>query len=211
MNASAAQASWAETADLADFLDPPLRCAEMRDAADLAAFINMAGEGLPLYLWTKAAASQPSQSWDPWAIGRARQAAKIGKRDIIFAEDRDGAIGALFGYAIGRTPHPTDDVTPLERPLIELENEALGSWYVNVLAVAPERRRQGWARRLLDASATYARATGAAEQSIIVADRNEAAFTLYRSLGFVERARRMMVKELWWSRSRDWVLLVRPL
>ena len=36
-------------------LKPPVRRATSADAAALAAFINIAGEGLPLYLWRQIA------------------------------------------------------------------------------------------------------------------------------------------------------------
>lgn len=46
--------------------------------------------------------------------------------------------------------------------------------------------------------------------SIIVANRNEPAISLYRSLGFSEAARLPIVKEGWSCDSTDWVLLTRP-
>ena len=49
-------------------LAPPIRPATRQDAAALAEFVNMAGEGLPLYLWTGMAAA----SEDPWEVGRRR-------------------------------------------------------------------------------------------------------------------------------------------
>ena len=43
------------------------RPATKEDAAVLAQLVNMAGDGLPLYLWTKMAAGG-----DPWEAGRQR-------------------------------------------------------------------------------------------------------------------------------------------
>ena len=46
----------------------PVRPAAIADAAALADFVNMAGEGLPLYLWKKMAG--PGE--DAWEVGRRR-------------------------------------------------------------------------------------------------------------------------------------------
>ncbi|MCI4666149.1 MAG: GNAT family N-acetyltransferase [Neomegalonema sp.] len=197
---------------LADFLTPPLRPAVSRDAAALATFINMAGEGLPYYLWRKSADASAADATDPWEIGRARQAAKIGKQDIIIAADADDApIAALAGYLIGEAPEPLDGASRLETPLIDLENNALRSWYVNMLAVAPEYRGRGWGRRLLAHAQSFARACGAREMSIILSDQNIAAHALYTDFGCTERARRKMEKEQWENPSFEWVLLTKPI
>ena len=44
---------------------------------------------------------------------------------------------------------PLDELPPMFRPLQALENRALGTHYVNVLATYPAFRRQGVATRLL--------------------------------------------------------------
>ncbi|HEY0501325.1 MAG TPA: GNAT family N-acetyltransferase [Kutzneria sp.] len=61
--------------------------------------------------------------------------------------------------------------------------------HISRLAVRPELRRQGTARRLLAALAAWARECGAREAVLQVAVHNEAAIRLYEDLGFTEHHR----------------------
>jgi hypothetical protein len=45
-----------------------IRSATLQDTVALAELVNFAGEGLPLYLWTKMAKTRE----DPWSVGTAR-------------------------------------------------------------------------------------------------------------------------------------------
>jgi hypothetical protein len=47
---------------------PVIRPARREDAAALAELVNMAGEGMPLYLWGAMA----ERDEDPWSVGRRR-------------------------------------------------------------------------------------------------------------------------------------------
>lgn len=58
------------------------------------------------------------------------------------------------------------------------------------VAVHPNYRRQGIARRLTEEAVAYARQRGAPATWLHVREENQAAVDLYQSLGFVERARR---------------------
>ena len=122
-------------------LSPPLRIATENDAAALADLVNFAGEGLPLHIWKGLA----EEGQDPWQIGRARQADKAREGQVVVVDLGEGAFASLTGYSIGSSPEEiTDDFPPLFRPLQELENQALDSWYVNVLASNPEQRGKGF-------------------------------------------------------------------
>lgn len=184
------------------------RPARRADAADLARLADLAGEGLPSRLWAGLAA--PGE--DVWTIGARRAMRDEGAfswRNATMAELGGAAAGALIAYGVGDAPEPLDDLPALARPLQELENLAPGSRYVNVIAVYPAFRGRGVARRLM--AEAEAAAVGAAEMSLIVADRNAAAMGLYRALGYRERARRAIVAEGWPTESTEWVLMVKPL
>lgn len=58
------------------------------------------------------------------------------------------------------------------------------------VAVHPDYRRRGIARQLTNHAVEYARQRGAQNTWLHVRDENEGAIALYRSIGFVERARR---------------------
>lgn len=189
-------------------LTPPLRRATAADAAALADLINMAGEGLPHYFWQEMA----EEGEDPWELGRRRQAKKAEQGQVFVVDEGAGAIAALTGYQTPAVPVViADDAPPMFRPLHELENLALSSWYVNVLAAYPEQRGRGHGSRLLGLAEDIARELGLSAMSIIVADQNTGARRLYQRIGYVETARRVMVKETWQCDSDQWVLLIKQL
>ena len=110
------------------------------DAPLLAELVNYAGEGLPLYLWQRMA--EPGES--PWDVGRRRAARTEGSfsfRNAVMARNDGEHTGCVIGYPLPDVPEPVpSDMPPMFRPLQELENEAPGSWYINVLAVIPAHR-----------------------------------------------------------------------
>jgi len=187
-------------------LDPPFRLAAPDDAAALADLVNFAGEGLPLHLWTGLA--EPGQ--DPWDVGRRRQAAKAGDGRIVVIDKGEGAIASLTGYAIGAEPEPIGaDMPALFCPLQELENLALSSWYVNVLACYPEHRGRGYGTQLLGLAERIATSAGLDRMSVIVADNNAGAGRLYERQGYREAARRACIRDGWETETGEWVLLIK--
>jgi ribosomal protein S18 acetylase RimI-like enzyme len=189
-------------------LKPPVRRATSADAAALAAFINIAGEGLPLYLWRQIA----GDGEDPWEIGRKRQVERMEASTSFFIDEGGGAIACLTGYPIPALPEPVaDDELDVFRPLIELENLAPSTWYVNILAAYPENRGRGYGTRLLALAEDIARDQALPAMSLIISDGNEGARRLYERTGYGEIARRAIVKDGWECDSDEWVLLVKRL
>jgi ribosomal protein S18 acetylase RimI-like enzyme len=190
---------------------PPLRPGKIEDAPVLAELVNHAGEGMPLYLWSKMA--EPGES--AWDVGRRRAAREEGSfsyRNAIMIEHAGECAGCLIGYAIPDDPVPIgDDMPAMFRALQELENLAPGTWYVNVLAVRPQFRGLGLGTRLLAFADETGRALGKRGMSVITADANAGARRLYERCGYREAATRPMVKEDWQSDARNWVLLTKRL
>lgn len=178
----------------------------------MAELVNMAGEGLPLYLWSR----QTPPGGSPWATGRERAKRDSGAfsyRNTILRE-QDGQVAAcLIGYPLEKLPGPADytDLPPLVVPMQELEDTVPGTWYVNVLATYPEHRGRGYGRELLTLAETIAQDHGCRGMSIIVMDSNEGARRLYERQGYIEQARRPMVKEDWQHPGSELVLLVKDL
>lgn len=189
-------------------LESPLRAATEADAKELADLVNFAGEGLPLYIWKGLA----KDGQDPWEIGRARQMEKARQGQIVVVDFGEGAVASLTGYPIGSEPAPIgDDFPALFRPLQELENKALESWYVNVLACYPDYRGQGLGSRLLDLAEQIAQEEALCRMSVIVADTNTGARRLYERHGYKEAATLPCVKEGWATDTEHWVLLIKSL
>lgn len=189
-------------------LESPMRLATEGDASELADLVNFAGEGLPLHIWTGLA----DDGQDPWEIGRARQAEKAREGQTIVLESADGVVASLTGYAIGAEPVPIGaDFPSLFRPFQELENRALDSWYVNVLACYPEHRGQGIGSRLLRVAEDIGRSEGLRQMSVIVAGNNIGARRLYKRHGYEETDNLPCVKDDWATDIDSWVLLMKPL
>src|SRR5688500_19954114 len=84
-----------------------VRPATPADAGELAELVNMAGEGMPLYLWTGMAG--PGQ--DPWEVGRQRAQRESGSfsyRNATMLEVHGDVVGCLIGYKLPDAPEPID-------------------------------------------------------------------------------------------------------
>lgn len=186
------------------------RAAISEDAFAMAQLVNMAGEGLPFYLWTTMA----TEGQSPWIVGQERakrQSGTFSYRNTIVREERGQVVAALVGYSLVHDPEPSDcsDMPPMFVPLQELEDMVPGTWYVNVLATYPEFRGKGYGRELLSIAEATALDSGRRGLSIIVADTNEGAHRLYCRNGFHVKAERVMVKEDWQHPGKKWVLLLK--
>jgi ribosomal protein S18 acetylase RimI-like enzyme len=189
----------------------PFRHAVKEDAPLLAALVNHAGEGLPLYLWGKLAA--PDESALDVGIRRAaREEGSFSYRNAILIEQRGQAAGCLIGYEIPDEPEPiSSDMPAMFVPLQELENLAPSTWYVNVLAVLPHYRNQGLGTSLLALADETGRVLGKGGMSVIVSDGNAGARRLYERCGYRAVADRPMVKEGWANAGANWLLLTKTL
>jgi ribosomal protein S18 acetylase RimI-like enzyme len=193
-------------------LEAPFRRATPVDARALAELVNIAGEGLPLYLWSRMAEAGESA----WEVGRRRAMRESGSfsyRNAVVAEIDDRVIAGLIGYPLPDRPEPIDlDGMPaMFVPLQELENRAPGTWYVNVLATFEKYRGRGYGARLLGVAERLAVAAGRSGLSIIVSDANAGARRLYERSGYAAAATRPMVKEAWENPGESWVLLIKRL
>jgi ribosomal protein S18 acetylase RimI-like enzyme len=178
----------------------------------MAELVNMAGEGLPLYLWTSMAVEGQS----PWDVGRERARRESGGfsyRNTIVREESGRVVALLIGYPLDDAPASTDysDIPSMFVPMQQLEDMVPGTWYVNVLATYPESRGRGIGSELLSIAEGIAARLSKRALSIIVADTNTGARRLYEHHGYSEMARRTIVKDDWGHPGTDWVLLLKDL
>jgi ribosomal protein S18 acetylase RimI-like enzyme len=174
----------------------------------MAELVNIAGEGLPLYVWTKMA--EPGGS--PWEIGQQRAKRDNGSfscRNTILIEHDGGIASALVSYPLPDQPEPVDyeELPKIFVPLQELEDLVPGTWYINALATYPEHRGNGYGEKLLSIAEKMATDAGKAGMSLIVSDANSGARRLYERQGYTEVATRPMIKESWENPGQNWVLL----
>lgn len=188
------------------------RPARKADAAALAVLVDIAGEGMPAYMWSTLAA--PGQSLLEFGRERAqRETGGFSWRNAVVAEIGGEVAAVLVGYLLD---NPYDlgvlaETPPIVQPLVRLEARAPGSWYVNVLATFPEFRRQGIAAKLLDIAESNGREAGAPALSVIVGDWNEPAVQLYWRAGYAAFASEPAIPFPGCPREGDWVLMVRSL
>lgn len=193
-------------------LEPTFRAANLRDASALAVLVDIAGEGVPNWLWHNLAGPGCSAL----EVGRARARRNEGGfsyRHATLVEIDLEAVACLIGYPLD-DPY---DLTGLEnmpayvQPLVRLEAQAPGSWYVNVLATFPEFRGHGTGARLLKIAETKGREAGAPAMSIIVGSWNEGAIRLYRRAGYDTAATERAILPPEFPQSGEWILMIRPL
>jgi GNAT superfamily N-acetyltransferase len=105
------------------------------------------------------AAQRAAEDWSEQAAARAD-----GTRQVTYFAERDDVPIGMVGAFVGADPSVADLVA---------------------LWVAPDGRRHGVARTLIEAVMAWARAGGVAQVQLWVADGNNAAYRLYESAGFL--------------------------
>ncbi|MCC6949061.1 MAG: GNAT family N-acetyltransferase [Bradyrhizobiaceae bacterium] len=188
-----------------------LRPARKDDAEALARLIDIAGEGFGTHFWAQAAG--PGESALDVGIRRAqREEGGFSYRNATVAESGGRIAGLLLGYPLA-DPYDAGDLAALPdmvRPLVALEAEAPGSWYINALATFPEFRGKGLGSLLLSEAEQIAREARCKQLSIIVADENEGAKRLYLRTEYTVVARRPLVAFPGFPHGGDWVLMTKP-
>ena len=188
-----------------------IRDAQPADADHLVRFINMAADDLPLHFWKKTV----GPDGDPLALGRERAARGTGNfsfRNAWLAEVEGEVAACLLGYPAALEPEPiAPDTQPLFVPLIELENMAPGSWYLNVLATYEAFRGNGCGSALLARAEAVAQQMGHQTISLIAADTHHDALKMYAAKGYREVARRAVVKGDWRVDAQEWILFTKTI
>ena len=189
-----------------------IRDATVSDVEHLAFLINLAGEGLPMFLWRKM--GEPGQ--DPLALGAFRAAREKGSFSYRNAKilEIDGVIaGMTLSYAL---PDPydlgvMDDCPAVIRSLLELEAMVPGSWYVNAIATYEHFRGRGVASALMSTCEKTALAASATSLSLIVSSENRLAQSFYLKLGYEELASRPVISFPGGPGGGQWLLMAKDL
>ncbi|HEV7278107.1 MAG TPA: GNAT family N-acetyltransferase [Devosiaceae bacterium] len=192
--------------------DLAIRPARRSDAADMALLVNIAGHGLPYYVWSQAEGADAVDS--PFEIGRQRAMRDRGSfswKNTLLADAGEEVAGMLVGY---RQPdempaEDTGNIDPVFVPFAELEAAAPGTWYLNILAVFSHWRGRGVGGLLMARADELAEQTAAQGLSLIAADDNENALRFYRRHGFSVRAERPLVPFPGGPAGGKWLLMVK--
>ena len=172
--------------------------------------VNIAGEGMPLYLWERMATE--SGDMTAWEVGEQRaqrEAGGFSYRNTVLRIEDDVPVAALIGYPIAKELDPDryDGMPEMFIPLQQLEDLVTGSWYINVLATLADFRGRGFGSDLLEVAEKLAHESGGDAISLIVNDANTGGRRLYARHDYEEVARRPIIKENWSNEGTEWVLL----
>ena len=165
--------------------DVVIRAATRADCMDVARLADLAGEGIPSYFWGTVA--QPGQSLEYVGAQRAAdEQANFSYRNAQLALVEGQVAGMLLAYRLPDVADPAElaEVPEFIRPMIELEQRAPGTFYVNMLATYPRFRGQGIGTRLMERVDPLAHAAHCTHSSIEVFEQNTGAVRLYRRLGY---------------------------
>ena len=132
------------------------------------------------------------------------------------AEDEDHRmLGALNSFPFNVDAYERldpeiggDRLVPLAG-LAELEALATDMYFVNMVAVFPDRRRSGAGRALMAEADRLARASGFSSVGLCTFDADAALAAFYGKLGYVVRERRPLPPHPAIEYSGNWVLMVR--
>ena len=183
-----------------------IRRATLDDAHFLLPLIDRAGEGLPMYFWDQVA--EPGQNGRDVGLALVQsEDAGISYKNAWIAEFGGRTSGCLIAYQKTEEAREIDeDLPPMLRPIVELENQALGTGYIYVLSTVAEMRGRGIGTSLLSFAEKFRGPNG---MSLLVADNNTGARSLYERHGYHAHDSREMIKNGWQSDGHNWVLMIK--
>ncbi len=191
-----------------------LRCATVEDARAIAELVAIAGEGIPISVWRDEA----EDGGDPLSVGAARAArpdSMFSYRSATLAEYGGQVAGMMLGFRVDQpTGHDWAELAAMPsplRPMVELEYQVPGAFYINALAVFERFRDLGVGTRLLQAAASRATALGCTRLAHQVLSSNRAAVRLYERNGFRQVDSRAIEPHPGHPLDGRVLLMVRPL
>lgn len=164
-----------------------IRPACFEDARAIARLIDIAGEGIPNLLWSNMA--EPGQS--ALDVGQAKACCDVGGLsycNALVAEAEGSVVGMLLGYIVEQPDEEISEdpakLPDLAGPIVALEAQSVGTFYIDALAVLPGWRGCGIGSHLLVAAEQRARNLSATNMSIQHFAHNKNAVKLYSRAGF---------------------------
>ena len=188
-----------------------IRPARVAEIPHMAAFAMDAFNGYGEVMYAGVIPGRSAAALTEHRFSRAGTTASLAHSRI--AEQDGVVLGGLHAFpADAGAGEPPDPLIPEARYAVFAPFERLhapGSYYVNIVAVYPEWRGQGVARRLLAAAEAEAAAQGLGALSLTVFEDNAPALRLYRRLGYTEAARAPVVPHPHLRYGGDLLLMVK--
>ena len=176
----------------------------LADVPTLRMIFSTASEGIADYFWDKSRVAD--QTIDDVAEARMVEKIMDPKNSCWIAFVDGKPAGGILSYEI-EDRIPLEELTPMVASFVAFENEAVGTYYINVLSVFPQFQRRGVGTKLIEQARKEA---GNRDLSLAVSDVNEPAKATYASTGFKYQGAFPKVKEDWDGEGDDWFLMVAP-
>ncbi len=187
-------------------MTPYLRPATPNDADSIAKLAIEAGEGLPASIWKGMARSSDT----PMSVG-----VRLAKKDhgtfswanAVVAEVDGEIAGMMISHITAETAEPFSEEThPTLRPILSLENQALETRFISLIATFSDFHGQRVAKHLAKFAYDH---KGKCGLSAVVTDNNEAGLNFYQELGFELTANAPVISTNWDTDSQRWHLLTK--
>ena len=128
------------------------------------------------------------------------------------AQDDESVIAGLMGYPQTHATIPDMDRQPdFLKPIVALERQTAGAWYIHAIATKPGYRCRGFAAGLLDYAKERANENGCEEMALVVNSENKHACDLYERAGFLDYDKQAAVSLPGLPLSGNWVLMKKTL
>lgn len=166
-----------------------LRAARKSDVNALTLFMDMAGHGMPLYSWQQQ--HLKTNACSALEIGRERilsETHALSYRNFTIAEIEGEIVGGMLSKALhqANSVQQIAEMDPAYQPLARLENEVVGSYYIDIMAVFPEFQGRGIGGLFFEYAEQDARKTDQPYLSLIARSYNPA-IRLYERMGYSEK------------------------
>lgn len=187
--------------------------AKKEQANELAKLIQLAGDGLPYYLWQIDSHGRIP----PLELGSMRIASSSDKNNLSYQNARiclrDGRLaGVAISSKLSESPSLLDlheHPDPLI-PLLMLEAKVPGAWSVSAVSVTPRYRKLGVAKLLMRDAEMLAEQNGCDEIIVVVNSANHIALAMYGALGYTSKDQMPAVPYPNCPAGSHWVLLTLP-
>jgi ribosomal protein S18 acetylase RimI-like enzyme len=194
-----------------------IRRAEPTDALTCARLLSIAAHGMAEAVYADLVPGQTTEQII--ADRRIRTEGRASSSRNWWVADTPGGeiAGGLNAYPLdGKVQPPRDDQLGEERlrlirPVVELEAEAPRTFLINVLAVFPEYRHAGLARRLIAFAESEARAEGMRAVSLTTFEDDTRLVAYYQRLGFRAVASRPLVPHERLQIAGNFILMIKQL
>ncbi|MBB2970672.1 N-acetyltransferase [Mesorhizobium sp. RMAD-H1] len=187
--------------------DIRLRPAERKDTAELAILLEIASHGLSSWNWYIGVLRDETDTAFEYGLLQMLDESKPGGWKESIVAEKDGEIAGLsIGWPLGQSILEEEPAHAVYEPLLALQKQVVGNWFIDSLGVYRRFRGLGIGRRLLENEIARG---GGRPVSLITESYNERAQALYKGTGFREVARREAVPFHENGTRHEWVLFTR--